>query len=156
MKTFVQSIGTALVLAFVWSSAHAQNLGSAPSIADVWVRATVPGSTVSAAYMSIKSAKPLRLVKAQTPVADIAELHDMKLKEGVMEMNAKDAIEVPAGKAIDLRPGGMHIMLMKVKQPIRAGDKVPLTLTFEDDDRKPLVINLDAVAQEKNPYRRNH
>lgn len=153
MKSIVRIAGSALAFAFVAASARAQSQDGAPVITDAWVKTTVPGATVSAAYLSIKSARPLKLVKAETPVAGIVELHTMTLKDGVMEMKAEDAFEVPAGKAIALNPGGKHIMLMNVKMPIRPGDKVPLTLTFEGADRKPLVMKLVAVAQEKDPHR---
>ncbi len=119
----------------------------APVISNVWIKATIPGSNVSAAYLRIKSAKVVRLVKAETPVAGIAELHSMNMKDGVMEMKAEDAFTVPAGKVIELKPGGMHIMLMQVARPINAGDKVPLTLTFEGANEKPLVIRVEALAR---------
>ncbi len=119
----------------------------APVISNVWIKATIPGSNVSAAYLRIKSAKAVRLVKAETPVAGIAELHSMNMKDGVMEMKAEDAFTVPAGNAIELKPGGMHIMLMQVARPINVGDKVPLTLTFEGANKKPLLMKVEALAR---------
>lgn len=127
-----------------------------PKVFDVWVKTTVPGGTVSAAYMHIKSATPLKLVKAETPIADIAEIHDMKMNAGVMEMKAMDALDIPADKLIDLQPGGLHVMLMKLKKPINKGDKVPLTLTFEGADKKSVIVKLDAIAQEKNSGGHKH
>ena len=127
-----------------------------PKVFDVWVKTTVPGGTVSAAYMHIKSATPLKLVKAESSIADIAEIHDMKMNAGVMEMKAMDALDIPADKLVDLRPGGLHVMLMKLKKPINKGDKVPLTLTFEGADKKPVVVKLDAIAQEKNSGEHKH
>ena len=131
-------------------AAHAQPIApAAPTITDAWVKASLPGATVSAAYMHIKSAKPLKLVRVDTPVASIVELHNMTMKDGVMEMKAMDAVEIFPNKRVELTPGGMHVMLMQVKQPIKAGDKVPLTLTFEAADKKPLVVRLDAVARDQ-------
>ena len=118
----------------------------APVISNIWIKATIPGSNVSAAYLRVKSAQAVRLVKAETPVAGIAELHSMNMKDGVMEMKAESAFTVQAGKTIELKPGGMHIMLMQVAQPINVGDKVPLTLTFEGADKKPLVLKVEALA----------
>ena len=135
--------GLALLAA---TSGHAQ--ADAPKITDAWVKSTVPGATVSAAYMQIQSASTIRLVKAETPAAGLVELHNMSMKDGAMEMKAMDAVEVPAGKSVTLKPGGMHVMMMKLKQPIKAGDKVPLILTFEGADRKPLVVKLDAPARD--------
>ncbi len=124
----------------------------APQISDVWVKATIPGSNVSAAYLRIKSAKTVKLVKAETAVANIAELHSMNMKDGVMEMKAESSFNVSAGKTIELKPGGMHIMLMQVAKPIKAGDKVPLTLTFDTGGGNSLVMNVEAIARAQSAH----
>ncbi len=124
----------------------------APQISDVWIKATIPGSNVSAAYLRIKSAKTVKLVKAETAVANIAELHSMNMKDGVMEMKAELAFNVPAGKTIELKPGGMHIMLMQVAKPIKAGDKVPLKLTFDTGGGNSLVMNVEAIARAQSAH----
>ena len=138
------------------SASRAQKSNAMPTIFDVWVKTTVPGGTVSAAYMHIKSAVPVKLVKAESPIAAIVEIHEMKMNDGVMEMKGLDAVEIPANKLIDLKPGGLHIMLMKLKKSINPGDKVPLTLTFEGADKKPFVVKLDAVAKEKHSSGHKH
>lgn len=136
-------------LLFAASTAHAQKKGpDSPAITDVWVKASIPGSTTSAAYLKIKSSTPLKLVRAETPVAGLVELHNMTMKGGVMEMKAMDAVDLPANQTVELKPGGMHVMLMMVKQPIKSGDKVPLTLTFEGADKKPLVMKVEAIARQ--------
>ena len=148
MKSFGRFTQFAIAISFAASlQAHSQE--SQPTITGAWVKTTVPGGRVSAAYMSIKSAKPLKLMKAETPAAGIVEIHNMSMKDGVMEMKAVDSVDIPANKAVDLKPGGLHVMLMKVAQPITTGDKVPLVLTFEGADKKPVVVKLDATAQEK-------
>ena len=124
----------------------------APQISDVWIKATIPGSNVSAAYLRIKSAKTVKLVKAETAVANIAELHSMNMKDGVMEMKAESSFNVSAGKTIELKPGGMHIMLMQVAKPIKAGDKVPLTLTFDTGGGNSLVMNVEAIARAQSAH----
>ena len=156
MKTFFR---IAIVLAALngLPAAFAQKSSAeAPQISDVWIKATIPGSNVSAAYLRIKSAKTVKLVKAETAVANIAELHSMNMKDGVMEMKAELAFNVPAGKTIELKPGGMHIMLMQVAKPIKAGDKVPLVLTFEGTDKKPIIVKLDVTAQDKAATAHKH
>jgi hypothetical protein len=157
MKSIAPIIFTGCALCCAAASAHAQKIDPGPpAVTDAWVRTTVPGGKVSAAYMHIKSAKPLRLVKAESPVAGLVELHNMTMKDGVMEMKAMDAIDVPADRMVELKPGAMHVMLMMVKQPIKAGDKVPLILTFETADKRPVVIKLEALAQEKGPSGHQH
>lgn len=120
----------------------------APVVSASWIKTTIPGSAVSAAYMQIKSVTPFKLMKAESPAAGIVEIHDMKMNAGVMEMKALDAIDVPANKAIELKPGGMHVMLMNVKKPINKGDKIPMTLTFEGANKKTLLVKLELVARE--------
>lgn len=126
------------------------------NVTDAWVKTTVPGGSVSAAYMRIKAPSALKLTKVETTIAGIVEIHDMKMNEGVMEMKAIDAIDVPANKLVELKPGGLHVMLFKVKKPINKGDKVPLTLTFEDANKKILSSSIEAVAQEKDSKLQSH
>ncbi|MEP7156174.1 MAG: copper chaperone PCu(A)C [Betaproteobacteria bacterium] len=129
------------------ASLHAQV--AAPVITDAWVKPTVPGGSVSGGYMSIKSAKPLKLVKAESTAAGLVEIHSMSMKDNVMEMKAIDAIDIPAGKTVELKPGGLHVMLMKITRSINAGDSVPLVLTFEGADKKPLVVKVNATARDR-------
>lgn len=106
--------------------------------------------------MQIKSATPIKLIKVESSSAGIVEIHDMKMNDGVMEMKALDAVDVGPGKLVRLAPGGMHVMLMKVKKPISKGDKVPLILTFEDAGKKHIVVKLDATARENNAGGHQH
>jgi periplasmic copper chaperone A len=102
------------------------------SISDAWVRGTVPGQKVTGAFMQITSATDVSLVAVASPVAKVAEIHTMSHEGGVMKMRRVEAIALPAGKPVELGPGGYHVMLMDVGQALKEGDKVPLTLTFAD------------------------
>ena len=145
-----------IVLGNASSAQGNENADALPEVSGAWVKTTVPGSSVSAAYLQIKSRTSLKLVKVASPVAAIVEIHDMKMNGGVMEMKAMDAVDVPAGKVIELKPGGLHIMLMQVKKPINKGDKVPLTLTFEASGKRPMMMKLDAIAREHDAHRNKH
>ena len=125
-------------------------------ITGAWARATVPGQMVSGAYMQLKSDTPLKLVKAESPVAAMVEIHNVSMKDGVMSMSAVDAIELPVGKKVELKPGGYHIMLMQLKGPIKEGDNVPLTLTFEDAKKQKRVVNTSAKGQNKPDMDHKH
>ncbi len=127
----------------------AEKLSAPVTVSEVWVKTTVPGSAVSAAYMHIKSTKSVKLLKVESAIAGMVEIHSMKMDRGVMEMNAVDVVDVPANKAVELKPGGFHVMLMNVKRPINNGDKIPLTLTFEGAEKKPFKINVEATGQAK-------
>lgn len=152
IRNLLRSMLVAALLAssFAACVAKAQGAKDEPKIHDAWVRITVPGQTVSGAYMHIKSAADLKLVKAESPVAGIVEIHNMSMKDGVMSMAAVNAVEIPAGKDVELKPGGYHIMLMQVKAPIKSGDAVPLSLTFEDGKKKRHNVTVSAQARDGN------
>ena len=111
---------------------------------------------VSAAYMRIKSDARMQLVKVESPVAGVTEIHKMEMKDGIMKMQAVDGVEVLPGKVVDLKPGGYHIMLMMLKDQIKPGAKVPLTLTFEDASKKQTIIKVEATAQARDAQEHKH
>ena len=133
------SIGrfAAAALALAAIAAQAQT-----SVADAWVRGTVAQQKATGAFMRITSAQGGKLVAVQTPLADIAEIHEMKMEGDVMKMAAVAGLELPAGKTVELKPGGFHLMLMDLKQTMKAGDAVPLTLVIEGKDGKRETLEL--------------
>ena len=123
---FAQGLTAALALAC------GAVLAQAVDVQDGWVRTAVPGQKASGAFMKITAQSPLRLVAATTPVAGLAEVHEMKLDGEIMRMRPLAGLDLPAGKTVELRPGGYHLMLLDLKQPLPKGSTVPLTLTFQD------------------------
>ena len=113
-----------------------------------WVRGTVPAQTMSGAFMELTSKSNATLVGVSTPVAEDAEVHEMRLEGGVMKMRAAPRLELPAGKVVTLKPGGYHIMLMGLKQQMKAGDSIPLTLKIEGSDKKveSVIVNAEVRA----------
>jgi copper(I)-binding protein len=102
-------------------------------VSGAWARATVSGQKATGAFMRLMSKDGARLVSVSTPVAGVAEVHEMKLDEGVMRMRAVPAgLELPAGKTVELKPGGYHLMLLDLKQPLPKESTIPLTLVFQD------------------------
>jgi copper(I)-binding protein len=107
------------------------------TISNAWVRATVQGQKATGAFMTVTSKENAKLLSASTPVAGIVEIHEMKMDKDVMKMAAlPNGLDLPAGKAVDLKPGGYHIMLMDLKLPLNKDVGVPLTLTFQDSNGK--------------------
>ena len=104
------------------------------TVKDAWVRAPAPGQKVAGAYMELVSRTDLALTGVASPAAARAELHSTSVEEGVMRMRPVASIELPSKKAVKLAPGGLHIMLIDLKQPLKTGDKVPLTLTVQRAD----------------------
>jgi len=125
------------------AAAHAQ-----VTVADAWVRTTVAQQTTTAAYMTITSAHGGKLVEASSPVAASAEVHEMKMAGDMMKMRAVDALPLPAGKPVELKPSGYHMMLMGLKAPLKAGDVVPIKLVVEDAKGKRQTVEVEAAARQ--------
>jgi len=109
------------------TAAHAQ-----VQVQDAWVRATVPGQSGTGAFMRLTSAKDTALVAVSSALTPATELHEMAMEGDVMKMRAITSLALPAGKTVELKPGGYHVMLMNLTQQVKAGDVVPLTLTFRN------------------------
>ena len=121
------------LVAFVGAQAHSYRVGEI-QIGHPWTRATPPAAKVAGAFMSFtnEGGTADRLVGGSSPIAEKVEIHTMEMTGGIMKMRPlADGLEVPAGAKVELAPGGFHVMLIGLKQPIVEGDKVPLTLTFE-------------------------
>lgn len=137
-------------------------LGSAPVMADVavsaaWVRATVPAQKATGAFMQLKSNADARLMSAASPIAGVVEIHEMVMDGQVMKMNAVPGLDLPAGQTVELAPGGYHVMLMDLKQQVKEGDEVPLTLTVENKDGSRATLEVKAVARPLNaPMKMHH
>lgn len=97
-----------------------------------WARASVPGQQGSGAFMRLTAQEPLTLIGVETPAAAVAEVHEMKMENDVMRMRAVEALPLPAGKTVELKPGGYHLMLQQLKAPLVKDSQVPITLVFKD------------------------
>ena len=122
-------VRTLLISSLMGSSAWAQNV----SVQSAWARATVQGQKATGAFMTITSKTDTKLVGVSTSVAGVAEVHEMKMDNNVMQMRAlPDGLALPAGKTVALQPGGFHVMLMDLKLPLQKDTTIPLTLRFKD------------------------
>jgi periplasmic copper chaperone A len=127
------------------------------TVNDAWVRAPAPGQTVAAAYMELTSRVDLLLVAVASPAAAAVELHSTAMEGGVMKMRPVGRIELPAGKAVKLAPGGLHAMLVDLKQPLKTGDKVPLTLTVQRPAAASRsVFTVQAVVRDGSSEKPHH
>lgn len=146
MKKLVQT--TALLAALVAGSAIAQT--AAVKVEGAWARASVPGQMGTGAFMKLTAKDGAKLVGASSPAAGVTEVHEMKMEGDVMKMRAIPALDLPAGKAVELKPGGYHIMLLDLKAPLAKDTAVPLTLTFKDakgvESRMELKLPVAAQA----------
>lgn len=142
MSTIIKlAASTALALAFA-TGAHAE-----VKVENPWVRATVPQQNGTGAFMKLTADTDTKLVAADSPVAKHVEVHEMAMENNVMKMRQVPAVELPAGKTVELRPGSYHIMLIDLHGQVKAGEEVPLTLTFESPEGKRSTVELKAPVR---------
>jgi hypothetical protein len=133
-KTLFRSTGALLAgaaLALAWVSpleAAAQSV----KVGNAWVRAPAPGQKTASVYVELTSERNAALVAAGSPAAAGVEMHTMSMDGGIMRMRAVPRIELPAGRTVKLGPGGLHLMLIEVRKPLKAGDKVRLVLSVQE------------------------
>ena len=116
-----------------------------------WARATVPGQKATGAFMKLTAKDGTKLVSVSTPAAGVSEVHEMKMDGDVMKMRAvQGGLDLPAGKAVELKPGGYHVMLMDLKAPLPKDSTVALTLVFKDakgvETKQEVTLPVSAVA----------
>lgn len=124
-----------------------------------WTRATVPGQSSGGVYLSIenKGQTSDRLVSAFSPIARLTEIHIMSLEDNVMKMREIGSIEIKAAEKISMQPGrGHHIMLIGLSQSLKAGDRIPLTLTFEKAGKLEVVACVKGRSVDKDSMERIH
>ncbi|MBI3373586.1 MAG: copper chaperone PCu(A)C [Betaproteobacteria bacterium] len=117
------------------------------TVKEPWVRATVPQQMATGAFMQITSPTDTRLVEVRTPVAGVAEIHEMAMEKDVMKMRAVAGLALPAGKTAELEPGGYHVMLLGLKGQVKEGETVPVTLVLEGKDGKRETIEIKAPVR---------
>jgi copper(I)-binding protein len=111
-----------------------------------WARATAPKADIGAAYVTIQSPTADRLVSVSAPVAKKAELHTMSMQGMVMKMRPLSGLDIPAGQAVTLKPGGDHIMLMGLNQSLHPGQTFPLTLDFAKAGARTVTATVEKAG----------
>ena len=139
LRAGLAGIGLGLLLA---AGAHAQ-----VTVKDAWVRGTVAQQSATGMFAQITSAKGGKLVAASSPVAGVVEIHEMKMEGSTMKMRAITGLELPAGKAVELKPGGHHVMLLDLKQPLKTGETVPVSLVIETAGGQRETVQVQAVVR---------
>lgn len=149
MKNIARTLACVATL-MLTASAHAQEVKAGDLvITQAWSRATPAGAKVAGGYLTIenKGAAPDRLLSGTGDIAGKVEIHEMAMNNGVMTMRPLDkGLVVEPGKTVKLAPGGYHVMLMDLKEPLKQGDKVPLTLEFEKAGKVVLSLDVQGVG----------
>lgn len=137
------TFAAALVAGLAAAGAQAQT-----TVKEPWVRGTVAQQKATGMFAQITSASGGKLVSASSAVAGVVEIHEMKMDGGVMKMRAMPAgLELPAGKTVELKPGGYHVMLLDLKQQLKEGETVALTLVVQGKDGKSETIEVKAPVR---------
>ena len=141
-KILAQTIAAVSITTAMSVTAHAQ-----VAIKDAWVRATVGPQKVTGAFMQITATQDAKLVAVQSGSAKKVELHTMEMDKDVMRMREIESLDLPAGKAVELKPGSYHIMLIDLNKSVKEGDTVAITLVIENKDKKRENIEVKATAK---------
>ena len=136
------------VLAALAQTAAAQGAKPSIEVTDAWARAMPKGAKTGAAYVTVvnKGTTDDQLVGASVPLAAEAQLHTTTNDNGVMKMRPVSAIDVKPGASVTFKPGGLHLMLMGVKEPLAEGQSFPLTLTFAKAGKIETTVKVAKVG----------
>ena len=128
-------------------TAHAWAQAPVVEVQDAWVRATVAQQKSTGAFMRLTAKADSRVVAARSPVAGVVEVHEMAMEKDVMRMRAVPALALPAGQTVELKPGGYHVMLMDLKQQLKAGDTVSVSLVVERPGGQRETVEVSAPVR---------
>lgn len=126
------------------------------SIREPWARATAPGQPAGAVFMGLKADANMILFAAESPAAKVVELHTMKMDNGMMIMRQVPNIALPKGETVTLAPGGLHVMLIGLKTPLQAGQKVAVTLHVRDSQGQEQKWPVQAEIRSGMPSGHHH
>jgi len=149
MKQKAYLISILLLLLFSVGQVHAQTSGQSTIVVEPpWARATPAGARTGAVYVTLANngSSSDRLLSAATPVADQVQFHSTSEENGVSRMREMRTVEVTPGARVAFSPGGMHIMLVGLKQPLKEGQTFPMTLNFEKAGKIDLMVPIAKVG----------
>lgn len=133
-----------IIASLIGLSAAAWAQSTTVKVEDAWVRGTVATQKATGAFMRLTPSANARLVSASSPVAGVVEIHEMAMENDIMKMRQVPGLDLAAGRAMELKPGGYHVMLMDLKQQVKGGESVPITLVFEDDAKQRFTQEITA------------
>jgi copper(I)-binding protein len=128
------------------AQAQSAKVGSV-QIENAYTRSTVPGQMAAGGFMKIENKGAVdQLISASSPVAGEVQLHEMAMEDNVMKMRQVKEVVVPAGGAVELKPGGMHLMFINIKAPLTAGETVPVKLKFAKAGEVEVKMPVNAMG----------
>lgn len=149
MKRVGTALSAFLLTLAIYGQVHAQTPDAKSIVVDhPWARATPAGATTGATYGTLinNGSSADRLLSATTPVADKVQFHSVSEEGGVSRMREMHTVEVAPGAKVTFSPGGMHIMLVGLKQPLKEGQSFPLTFSFEKAGKVDVTVSVAKVG----------
>ena len=148
------ALAAALAAAIVSTAALAGDIKVGDlAIEGPYARATAPGAPVAGGYMTIKNhgSRPDRLIGGSAPFAGHVEIHEMTLENDIMRMRElAQGLEIPAKGSVTLKPGGYHVMFMKLKEQLKPGEQRNVTLNFQKAGKVDLVFDVRKIGAGKH------
>jgi periplasmic copper chaperone A len=141
MKSYLANVFVMISMAGFAVLAHAEL-----KVSNAWVKPTAAGQPVAGAYMTLTADKDIEVIAVLTPVAEKAEIHSMSMDGNIMRMQRLDRLQLKPGQAVELKPGGLHLMLIGLTHAIKAGEVVPLSLVTRDAQGKKTTLSIKVVA----------
>jgi copper(I)-binding protein len=118
------------------------------AVSEGWMRAMPPGQPTAAAYLTIENPSDVAvsLLSASSPLAGSVEIHESVQRDGMWRMRRLIELQIPAGGSAELAPGGVHLMLFRMERGLREGEKLPVTLQFDNGETRQLEIDVRAIG----------
>jgi periplasmic copper chaperone A len=149
MKRNVTCLALAASLAL--AACGTKDQGAPVTVDHAWVRAMAPGQTGTAAYLRLTSDTAAKLIAVSSPAAKSVELHGSEMRDGIMSMRAVESLDLPARETVELKPGGLHLMMMAVQTPLKDGDSVSLTLSIQPQGGPPRKVEISIPVRTTRP-----
>lgn len=127
---------------------------SAIKVSEAYARETIPGTNISSAYMTLVNStkRNISIVAASSKVSESIEIHEHTMKDGLMKMRQRDAVEIAANNQIKFQPSGFHLMIFDLKQPLKAGENIIITLHFDDKSQIDVDYAIKSIKQKKHHH----
>ncbi len=152
MGNFIGTACLALLACCCSLQAHGSGCTNHIQITDAWARATPPGAAVGVVYLRIVGAcAPDRLVSAASRVSRKVEVHQMQQRGSMMQMRQVETLKIPAAATLEFAPGGLHLMLVDLRQPLVEHETLALDLVFEHSGPVSVVATIGSIAAQSSP-----
>ncbi|WP_286234655.1 copper chaperone PCu(A)C [Thalassotalea sediminis] len=158
-KAHQTRISAALVAAVISLFSLAVHADNHVKVENGYIRATIPGTNISSAYMVITnhSMNVKELIGATSNISPRIEIHEHQMSEGMMKMRQRESIVINMHDAVTLQPSGLHLMIFELNKPLKVGDNVELTLQFKDGEQLPISLPVESIKRKKKAkHAHNH